>query len=341
MSLGTIFKKPWLDQVGAARQCVAKNDIPAMLNALEPSLLGTAGDRGIAAAAQSIGVAESRIHAAIQFDDLRNALAQFAVAQQNAVHVWTQNQSDWLGVLQNVAGEVLDEHLGNLGFGEWLANFAGGKLRDVRMRQALEALSGQLTAMEQWIERSAALLDSDPELSALWSRADRRARRTAPTFLAAGGLAGGLIAAAGAGLLIVWQARSAGAPSASTIPSVPSTPPPLVVDHPPMPASAAAPASAPSVRVAKPPALSARPSPQRTSAAVPNANGDCSCNGDLVCLMNCPARSSVTAAPVRPVEPAPAPPTSTPSRPACLRSCVAKCLDDPNCERTCAGACPL
>jgi hypothetical protein len=49
--------------------------------------------------------------------------------------------------------------------------------------------------------------------------------------------------------------------------------------------------------------------------------------------------SSASSSPSRP-RPA-HPPAPPPSRTACLRACVAKCSDDPGCERTCAAGCPL
>jgi hypothetical protein len=340
MSLGADFyieaARPWHTMVA----CLQRQDLSSALNAVSYDCLVRAFRTGVERVCRQAGVTRETVTALLPEAEMQQAAAATTESQGQAVGVWNQHQNSLTVKARQALGFLFDVHLGldGLGLGDALTSWANSKVQDVRLQGPMAELQAALGTYDQWLQWGARKLDDESALNEAYRSARWKRRGVAAVII-------GAVASLGGTGVHIWMTDTskglAASASASIAPPTPTVVVPAAAISAPMPVPVTPPASAPSVHAAKPPSLSARPSPQKTSAAASNANGDCSCNGDLVCLMNCPARSSVSAAPVRPVEAAPTPPASTITRPACLRSCIAKCQDDPNCERTCAAACPL
>ncbi len=139
-----------------------------------------------------------------------------------------------------------------------------------------------------------------------------------PPALALGVIA--FVVMAGVGILIVGAAlalRESPPVAASATP--PSTPTPVEAPAPPPPSASASapPLSRPRV-----------PVPKKGGAAVPGAGG-----GNR-------GSAAEAGAATQPTGGSTSPPAPGASRTACLQTCIGKCQDDADCERSCAGGCP-
>ena len=284
MTLSDIFMKPLNARLRAAR-AMAKSDMAAMINRLEEFDLRRAVDEGAATAARYIGVDVDRIWQAVPDERMHTALQAVGVAQQAAVKVWNDNQSSWLGFVEKFVGGFVDGYFGTeeLGLGDALASFAGGKLRQTRFQKALQDLAAAISEFEAAMADAAQALDADEELATL-------AAAKADSKLGCGLLLAfaGIVVGAVYGGWHCWSTREAptaamastGATSAVQVPTTPTaTSPPSATAS---ASNAARPSPAPAMN--RPPTRSSRK--PCIQACIASCHDDANC--ERSCVASCP-----------------------------------------------------
>jgi hypothetical protein len=176
--LGDALMEPLQRRLREAGEAGQRGDFAAMLSLLDETELRRCVDDGVAAVSALTGATVESLWTRIPFDSMHALAVDVGAAQASAVQVWNENHSGWAAVWQDLSGVGVDALLNNVGLGQfgigsWLSNFAGGKLREERFRQAIEPFATKLEAFEASVEQSALQLDADSELVAAMTKKER------------------------------------------------------------------------------------------------------------------------------------------------------------------------
>lgn len=208
---------------------IGQRDVAAMLNMLGEAELLSSLDEGSTAVANRAGVGVDVVMQRMPTDALLAQAAEVGRAQLHALEAVSNNHSEWLSALQNVAGLGIDLFLegnvglGGLGIGKALTAFASDKLREGRLQESLAALAKSLEVFEALVEQTAIQLDADPDLAQALAKKDKGAMALGcSVFLVLGVLLAGLVYLGWRG----WKWATADEPAPASSASAQALPPP-------------------------------------------------------------------------------------------------------------------
>lgn len=179
---------------------VGQRDVAAMVNMLGEAELLSSLDEGTTAVANRAGVLVDAVVQRMPSDALLAQAAEVGRAQRHVIEAMGNNQSEWLGAFQSVAGVGIDlllqgkVGLGGLGIGDALSKFAADKFREGQAQEALAELATRLQAFEALVEQTALQLDADAELAQALAKKNKNAMALGCAFfLVLGALLAGLV----------------------------------------------------------------------------------------------------------------------------------------------------
>lgn len=220
---------------GLIEQARRNGDLVSLVNTLHPPDIVRSINTGVAAVAQRCGMPVAAVEELLP-SELEQVLLDLAAAREELVGLWNQHEGTLARTVAGFAGGFLDGYseavLGvDLGLGEALARFGADKVRDARVKPALDLFAQRLATFEEWVRYAGAVLDASEELSAAARRQEVRNQRLGCFILLV--LTVVVVAACYGAWRLYLHFRDSGssAQTAATVPSASSAPTPSLVGH--------------------------------------------------------------------------------------------------------------